>query len=385
MIALASLAAGNPATVDVCWWDDVSSLADKANRRSADPARAWFRFADVILEVDTTYEPLLAELRDTYGDCEVSAAVAHNVVRIGCSARIMHERSRVALRFQTAGAIPHLSDIALRVIHPRAELRHFFLCEVDRPGWKCIADSRDRRAPLLLADAAVALVDVRVAPPEFLVNFVVGIAQLTQPSIAFVHAGSVRIDERGTLLVGGSGKGKSTTTAALASRGNALLGDETVGLRAEPREIIAFRRTLKLRPGPSATAVSERLKSVQHSMRMDAHGVACAWVRPATLFPGATPSSAPLDDVFFLRRFSSHAAVTPFVPTLDNLEEIQALTMTLSAIASWPFSAAHRLIRFARVIDLFAKCRCYLLDLGTPDETAALIERTVRSHDIKRP
>jgi hypothetical protein len=32
------------------------------------------------------------------------------------------------------------------------------------------------------------------------------------------------------------------------------------------------------------------------------------------------------------------------------------------------------------VIDLFSKSRCYHLDLGSPDQTAGLIEKTVRDH-----
>jgi hypothetical protein len=253
--------------------------------------------------------------------------------------------------------------------------------ELDRPGWRLLANAVDESAPLLAGDASTAIIDVRVEPPELLVNFVVGVVQLAQQSVLFIHAGGVSIDGRGTLLIGRSGRGKSTTTVALASRGHPLLGDETVGLRAQSREIVAFHRTLKLRPGPGAHAVLERLKALPHATRMDAQGLVCAWLGGQALFPGATPAlSAPLTNVFFLRAFREHAAVEAFVPTLEHVEELQALPMSLSAIVSWPKSAAHRLLRFARVIELLAQCRCYFVDLGKPDETAELIERTVRNH-----
>jgi hypothetical protein len=365
------------------WWDDPALFA-KTSHPSRDASCASLRFGDVVLDLDTTYEPLLDDFRDTYGDCVMAEGERTGPVRIACSAQIIEGQSLVALRFQIPDGLPHLTDIAMGALRPRADQQHFSAHNLDRPGWRWIANAHDENAPLLSADEDVAIVDVRIAPSEFLVNFIVGLAQLAQPSILFVHGGGLSIAGRGALLVGGSGRGKSTTTVALASRGHALLGDETVGLRADPAEILSFRRTLKLRPGPRANAVVDRLHTIPHGIRIDAQGVECDWIKPGALFPGPTLQSAPMGDVFFLRRFSDHATVEPFVPSLDQLEELQALTMTLSAVVSWPFSAAHRLVRFLRVIDLFAKCRCYFLDLGTPDETAALIERTVLNNATER-
>jgi|RhiMethySRZTD1v2_1073278.scaffolds.fasta_scaffold62749_2 hypothetical protein len=340
-----------------------------------------FRLGDAVLEVDSTYRPLLDDLRSAYADCALADGHSSPLPRVHCSARAVEGRSLVALRFETTCNLPHLCEIALSLTSPRQELQHFAVRELDRPDWRLIANALDVNAPLLASDAGTAVVDVRIEPPELLLNFVVGVVQLAQQSVIFIHAGGISIDGRGTLLVGRSGQGKSTTTVALASRGHPLLGDETVGLRADSRELVAFRRTLKLRPGPGAQAVLERLKAVPHATRVDAQGLLCAWVGGDALFPGTIPAqSAPLKDVFFLREFRERAAVEPFLPTLEHVEELKALTMSLSAIVSWPRSAAHRLMRFARVLELLARCRCYFIDLGTPDETAELIERTVRNH-----
>lgn len=386
MSALAERPVDVSTTVQDCWWDDALALAEKASRPSVDAVRASFRLGEVILDVDSTYSPLLDDLHNAYGDCAVAYGNSGVATHARCSARFVEEQSLVVLQFIVPGGLPHPCDIALCLLRPRAELQHFSVRKLDRPGWRLIANALDESAPLLAADANTAILDVRVEPPELLLNFVVGVAQLVQRSVIFIHAGAVRIDGRGTLLIGRSGKGKSTTTVTLASRGHGLLGDETVGIRADSCEIVAFRRTLKLRPGPRAHAVAKRLDEVPHAMRIDAQGLMCAWVGGDALFPGLTPVvSTPLCDAFFLREFREHAAVEPFIPALDHLEELQALTMSLSAIVSWPVSPAHRLIRFARVINLFAKCRCHFLDLGTPDETAALIERTVRNHAPKRP
>src|SRR6185436_5576548 len=234
-------------------------------------------------------------------------------------------------------------------------------------GWKLIANENDESMPLLAANDRVAIVDTRLEPFEFLLNFVIAVAQLAQSSMMFVHAGAVSINGRGTLLIGASGRGKSTTTAALASRGHALLGDETVGLRPETTELWSFRRTLRLRPGPRPHVVADRLTTVAHGTRLDAFGNECVWIKPGELFPGPQPPvSLPLTDVFFLRSFAERASIEPFTPTLEHVGELRGLPMSLSAVASWPSTSAHRLMRFVRLLEVFKHCRCYFVDLGTP-------------------
>ena len=83
--------------------------------------------------------------------------------------------------------------------------------------------------------------------------------------------------------------------------------------------------------------------------------------------------------VFFLRSFRAEAKAEAFTPILSDLPELQCLTQSLSAVTSWPSDAAARLIRYARVVECLRGVRCFHLDLGTPSETADLIERI--SHD----
>jgi len=338
--------------------------------------RVAYRFGDVVLEIDSSYSPLLDDFDSAYGDCVV--VDDHDTPRVRCEAHFIESRSLLELTLDVPSSM-HLRDAAYAIIRPRVELQHFV--PRDQDDWRLIANERDEETPLLMASSNTVLIDVRVAPYEFVINFLVGIAQLAQPDVLFLHGGAVSIDGRGTLIVGRSGRGKSTTTAALASRGHALLGDETIGIHADRIELRPFRRTMKLRPGPRAAAMAERLEIATRAHRIDAAGVECDWVRPSALFPTPAPASVPLTDVFFLRDFREQAATERFTPSLEHVEELQALPMTLSAIVSWPSSPAHRLMRFMRVIDVFKKCRCRFLDLGTPDETAALIERTVRECD----
>lgn len=342
--------------------------------------RVAYRFGDVVLDVETSYAPLLEELESAYGDC-ATGQTEMSGPHIRCTALFIESHSLLAITLDVPTVIPHLRDAAHAILRPRIELQHFVARDSDLADWKLIANERDEQTPLMIASSNVALIDVRNAPYEFVINFLVGVAQLAQPATMFIHGGAVSIDGRGTLITGRSGRGKSTTTAALASRGHAFLGDETIGVHSERIELTPFRRTLKLRPGPRAVAMNAKLEIAQRGRRIDAAGVECDWVRPSALFTEPPPASVPFTDVFFLRDFRDAAATERFTPSLEHVEELQALPMTMSAIVSWPSSPAHRLLRFMRVIDVFAKCRCHFLDLGTPDETAALIERTVRECD----
>lgn len=57
--------------------------------------------------------------------------------------------------------------------------------------------------------------------------------------IPSLHAGAVAIDGVAVALAGEAGTGKSTTTAALAGRGHAVLADDVLALRADGGEILA--------------------------------------------------------------------------------------------------------------------------------------------------
>lgn len=355
------------------WWRDVPRWLDSGTA-APQTLTAAYRLGDVVLVVDSTYAPLIDELENAYGDCAVAESDALDMQRLRCSARRIDDHL-VSVKFEASG-LPQLAEVAFRLIRHRTELQHFSLRDAETPGWKFIANGLDDDSALLAGNDAIVVLDTRLEPPEFLTNFIIGVAQIVQSSLMFIHAGGVSVGGHGVLLIGQSGRGKSTTSVAVASRGHALLGDETVGVRPETRELFAFRRTVKLRPGVRPERVVERLEEVDYGLRLDAQGLECAWVRPSDLFPGSSaPTSVPIDAVFFLHAFADQPSAERFVPKLADIEELHALTGSLSAIVSWPSTAAHRLIRFVRLIDLFERTPCYFLTLGTPDETAALIER----------
>jgi hypothetical protein len=358
------------------WWADPDQWAGDADRRAAAPPPAAYRFGDVTLQIGSDYRPLLDDLDAAYAECAV-APEGDGGARLTCDVRLVEDGRLVALRF-TGLAVPDLIEAAYGLVKPRAELQHFVPQEAPAPGWRMLGNTREPSAPLLVASADRAIVDLWQEPGEFLLNYVVGVTQLAQPSVVFAHGGGVTIEGAGVLLIGRSGSGKSTTTAALASRGHPFLGDETIAIRVDSGELLPVRSTLKLRPGARPRAVVERLGQMRYDTRQDGQGLDCAWIRPADLFrDDATPPPTRLHSVFFLRQLAERAAVEPFVPSLAHLYELQALPMSEAAVVSWTTSPARRLMRFVRLIELLGTRRCYYLDLGPPDETAAVIEGTV--------
>lgn len=364
------------ATVSVpSWWLEAPRLAAQMGTRAAVNPRTY-RFGDNGLVLASDFAPLIDEFESCYGDC--AAAVGSIAVSLCCTAHAVPNTPLLVLHFESA-ALPSLFAAALSLVTPRADLQVYGEGTPPAPGWRLLANRTDANNPMLAASAGTIVIDTRLEPPEFLLNLIVGLVQLQQPAVIFTHGGAATIDGRGVLVTGPSGTGKSTTSASLAGRGHPLLGDETVGIRTDRPELVAFPRTIKLRPGPRAQLVAERLKTVRQGTRLDANGTVCAWVRPSDLFPDvAFPQTAPLDAVFFLRRFADAPRAERFTPTIADLDQLRALTMSLSAVVSWTTSPARRLMRFAQLIEIFSACRCYHLDLGTPDETAAAIEQTVR-------
>lgn len=355
------------------WTTEANALADAALGRFANLPPRTFRFGPTTLAIDCDVSDLDRWLDEAFADCVVAT---DRPADLYCRARMAGGRL-IALSFSGAIGCPPV-DLARILLRPRHELRHLVEQHCSMPGWRQIGDPDDPHSPLIAGDATRALIDLAQHPDEFLINLVVGMAQRADPAMLYLHAGGAVIDGRGVLMCGRSGAGKSTTTTAVASRGHALLGDEIVGLDVTRGALWPFRKTIKLRPGPLPSAVRARLQRTPNVVRVDPQGLGCTWVRSGELFATPAPEGpTPLDSLFFLRAFRDIPAVERFTPDLADLAELQTLTQSLSAALSWPSEAAPRLLRYARLAALFSGARCYHFDLGSPEASAELIERTV--------
>lgn len=337
---------------------------------------ARYTFADVELQVATDEAALLEELEAAYADC---AALPEPARRARISCTLQRAAGGSLARLHVDAPMPlDLLEAAHGLTAPRAILQHLQPGEPTEGGWRALEDRRTG-TPVLAARGPEALLDLAALPHGFLGDYVVGLAFLAQPSLIFLHGGAVDLSGSGTLVTGHSGAGKSTLAAELATRGHALLGDETVALRAATGELLPVRSTLQLRPGPRSTALAVRLAGAPRRPTRDGHGVWGDMVRPSALFPREpSASGVPLRSALFIRSRGARAAVEPFTPTLEHLPHLQPLAMSMTAVVAWTRSPARRLMHFVRLLELLGNAQCAFLDLGPPGETAELVERTVR-------
>jgi hypothetical protein len=251
----------------------------------------------------------------------------------------------------------------------------FAECASPIPGWRTVSSTSAPALPLVAARNGEALVDLRREPPGFLADLVVSPVLALQRQLLFIHAASIGINGSGALLIGPTSTGKTTSALALAARGHALFGDDMAAVRTETCEIIPFRRSANIRPGPHAGRVNELLKERAFEPDPLSGGEPHIRVHVGDLFPGP---AAPLKlrDAFFLRGFDEHPRAVQFEPTMENLRSI-ALNVTL--MVSWGLSPQRRLMQFLIFVRLLASLRCHFLTLGRPEDSAELIEQTTEA------
>jgi hypothetical protein len=96
-------------------------------------------------------------------------------------------------------------------------------------------------------------------------------------------------------------------------------------------------------------------------------------VRVSELFPWATAGAPlPLRFAFVLDRFGDRARVSPFRPGLAEIGRLRAVAS--ETVPSWAISPGRDLMRFLSVVNLLSGLSCHLVELGSPEETADLIQ-----------
>lgn len=188
-----------------------------------------------------------------------------------------------------------------------------------------------------------------------------------RPDAIFLHAASVAIDGRGTLLIGPKGSGKTTLSAALAARGHAFLGDETAMCIAASGTLVPLRRPLSLKRGPAAAAVERAIGSRWSSadedgiLHIDINEIAAAPAQPA-----------PLRAIIFLRGFAPAPSITRIhEPGREEAALLQPIGGSLSS-----GNAAQRVFAMFRLLN---QSPVFHLHPGSPDGTACLVEEVVRT------
>ncbi|MCI0413444.1 hypothetical protein L0222_11685 [bacterium] len=341
--------------------DAIAELADRPELLKQQAQTVTYRFGDGSLAVTSDYKPFIRELHEYFPEYEISPtqdAQVHCEIRTTLNADILY------VNFRRPENLDALGFGLGQLEHP-LENPYYTEMHSSVSGWRFIGHSKSARL-VMAANNAVALIDVSAAPPHFLVDYLLSILFSIQKELLFLHAGSIKIGRSGVLLLGPSKRGKTTLSMALASRGHGFLGDDIAPVRAVTREILPFRKAISVRSGPRAQDVDEILNGVafdENRMRFQIH----------ELFPQSKTNPVLATHAFILRAFAGKPAVEKFDPSLQN-PIWKDLSINQIVVPFWGVTTERRLMQFLVFIKLLSKLHCWLLDAGTPDETADLIE-----------
>ena len=355
------------------WWRQADALVAQAPWERADLTRAAYRFGEATLELETDVASVVRGLDAFFSECSISGRDGATVPRVRFSLRAVPATELVAARIDAPVAFD-LMAIGRSLLEPRPGA-NCFEHSAASSGWRCIGRLPASSSPLLAVKGRTCLFRTSELPQFFLRDFALGAALTIQKDTVFLHAASLSLGAGGALLAGRGGSGKTTLALALASRGHGLLGDDMAALRLDTLELLPFRRTLRIRRGLRAREVDRALQDAARNLTRLEGAAPRVLAEPRQLFPASCDRPAVLRAAFFLRGFRRQPGIERFVPSLGKLDALQALPIRLQ----WGVAPGRRLLRFARVLEALARIPNYFLDVGRPEETAALVERTLEA------
>lgn len=322
--------------------------------------------------MDADDPALLTPFSGLYADCAVTAPPAPGVAAVRCTMRRSVEPPLIVVRFDE-GVPPDPAAVAFNLLRPTLAVSPFRVWDSPFPGWRFAGGVT---GPVLAACGAHVLLNRKLIPATFLVEYLVGITLGAQPGMLSIHGASLRIGDAGVVLVGASHSSKTTTSLHMAARGHTLLGDEVALIRLATSEVVPFRRAVNVRPGPRGQELAAVL-GLDEGTSSDSNPKWVGQHRITELFPGRPARSAPLRAVFFLAGFADSPSLEPFQLTLDRPDVFGWITTPEIAYCSWGIAPARRAFRLIVLKQVLARIPCFLVKVGPPRDTVELIQRTV--------
>jgi len=252
-------------------------------------------------------------------------------------------------------------------LFPERNLR--VLPDTKSTTWRYLAEP-GAKGSVMAVGGNQLLMDRSYGWQAIVAQFVVSNVMRLQRHVRFFHAATVGIGDRGVLIIGAKGSGKTTLSLALAARSHAFLGEEYAAVCVRTGALLPFRRAVSIRPGARAARLEDRLQHMNLHTEKAQDGLHRVRVSVCDLFPEAAPRAVELTHCFFLRGFRHAAAAVEFAPGEMTLPALQPLLASL-----WSQRPGMLMMELLRVL---SRTRCFYMDVGgTPDEAADVIERVV--------
>jgi hypothetical protein len=340
-------------------WERVSTYAGKS-------IKEWYCFGHKLLSLECEDQPFSTRFREIYAECKINPPPLGSNQHVELRVMAVPSDPNVL----AVSMSPNRSDGAafLRQLVP---YRRYLEITGFVPGWKLLAMQEAPDEPVFAFGPDGMLISRRHPWQHAVALYAISSTFRLQPDVYVLHAASVGVSGRGVLLSGAKGAGKSTLSLAFASRGHAFLGDEWAAVSSLNGKLLPLRRAASIRPGPHPAGLDECLRRNACDTEMLPDGTRRTRALVGTVFPRANSNATPLTDIFFLRRFAERPAVERATPSRDALPPVAPLLASV-----WGHSPGERAFHLFRTL---GKARWWHLDVGgSPDETADLIERTLK-------